>query len=306
MTNPPPTLLTLPVELRRAIFYLTLLNTPEVLAPDPPYRRSLDLSLLSTNRQVYYETRAIPITLHYFGKQYDPQVNFLSSLNLRPFQIAALKTLIVEYLNPSDLTHFLALGPDNGYLFGEQALDLDRLEIYADDWIADGARRWRYAVSPEDVHYGLPKSSKWLRALCGLKGWKQLEVSFKATELTPEHWKRGPFMQSLFDDFRSHSKDLNEDFTIWHEGHNRFNEKITVLRTNDLGRFQQHQWWRGNLEKLKKGRECVLGDFVDLNEDEEDRLAFHVQERCWGPVTRQNQCIGCQTRRNSDYKDHQV
>ena len=53
MTSPPPTLLTLPVELRSSIFYLALLNTPEIPAPDPPYRRSHDIYLLSANRQIY-------------------------------------------------------------------------------------------------------------------------------------------------------------------------------------------------------------------------------------------------------------
>ena len=307
MTNASPTLLTLPVELRSAIFYLTLLNTPLVCANDPPYRRSLDLSLLSTNRQVYYETRAIPITLHYFGKHFDPEINFLSSLNLRPFQIAALRTLGIEYLSPNHLTQFLALGSDNGYLFGEQALDLDLLVIDADDWIADGARRWRYPASPEDIHYNLPKSSRWLRALCALKGWKQLEVVFKTTELLAEYWKFGGFMQSLFDDFRSHSEDLDEDFTIWHESHDRIYEKITVFRTKDLGRFKQRQWWRKDLEKLTEAKECVSGELLDVNEDEGEGPTLHVQERCGGPgpVTRQNYCTRCQTRRHSDCKDYQ-
>ena len=281
------------------------MNTPTVLAKDPPYRHSLDLSLLSTNRQVYFETRAIPIALNHFGKQYDPEINFLSSLNLRPFQIAALRTLNIEYLSPNHLAQFLALGSDNGYLFGEQALDLDLLVIYADDWIADGARRWRYPASPEDVHYNLPKSSRWLRALCALKGWKQLEVDFMARELVSEYWKFGGFMQSLFDDFRSHSEDLDEDFTIWHESHDRFYEKITVFRTKDLGRFKQRQWWRRDLEKLIEARECVSGEPLDVNEDEGERPTLHVQERCGGPVARQSYCTRCQTRRHSDCKDYQ-
>lgn len=298
MTDPSPTLLTLPVELRNAIFYLALSNTPEICAPDPPYRRSLDLSLLSTNRQIYYETRAMPIALHYFGSQYDPKVDFLASLCLRPFQIAALKTLVLEYLSPSDLTHFLALSKDNGYLFGEKVLDLDLLVIYADDWIADGARRWRYAASPEDVHYGLPKSSRWLRALCGLKGWKQLEVGFKSTELVSEHWKRGGFMQPLFDEFRSHSGDLDESFTIWHESHDRFAEKITVLRTKEIGRIEQPQWGRADLGRLIGGSECVFSGSMDVNDEEGGRPAFHVQERSWGPGTpgrRQKHCTRCRT-----------
>ena len=216
MANPPPTLLTLPVEIRSGIFRLALANTPVITAPEPPYNRSLDLSLLLTNRQVYYETREIPIGLHHFGKQYDPNVNFLFSLRLLPFQIVALKTIVIEYLNPSDLNHFLALGSDNGYLFGEKTLDLDFLMIYADDWIAGNARRWRRAASPEDSHYNLPKSSRWLRELCGLKGWKVLEVEFKSGELVSEYWERGGFIQALFDDFRSHSGDLDDKFTVWH------------------------------------------------------------------------------------------
>lgn len=216
MTNPPPTLLTLPVEIRSSIFRLALANTPVITAPEPPHNRSLDLSLLLTNRQVYYETREIPIGLHYFGKQYDPNVNFLSSLRLLPFQIAALKTIVIEYLNPSDLNHFLALGRDNGYLFGEKTLNLDFLMIYADDWIGSTARRWRRAAYPEDAHYNLPKSSRWLRELCGLKGWKALEVAFQSRELVSEYWERGGFIQALFDDFRSRSGDLDDNFTVWH------------------------------------------------------------------------------------------
>ena len=306
MTDPPPTLLTLPVELRSNIFYLALLNTPVIRAPDPPFHRSLNLSLLFTNRQIYHETRAIPPALHYFGNQYDPKVNFLSSLRLHTFQIAALKTLAIEYLDPSDLKNFLALGNDNGYLLGEKALDLDLLAIYADDWIASSARRWHYAASPEDVHYGLPKSSRWLRALCGLKGWKQLEVVFGARELVSEYWNRDGFMQPLFDDFRSHSGNLDEDFTIWHEGHDVPYEKITVLRTKELGRFKQPQWWRRDLGRLIEGRECVLGGPVDTDEDEEGTLAFHVQERCWGPRLRKNHCTRCCTRCQLDCRGYQV
>ena len=294
MTSPPPTLMTLPVELRSNIFYLALLNTPELLDPDPPYRRSIDLSLLSTNRQVYYETRAIPLAIHYFGSQYDPNVNFLSSLHLRSFQIAALKSLIIEYLSPSDLTNFFALGSENGYLFGETALDLDLLVIYADDWIGDGARRWRYAASPEDAHYNLPKSSRWLRAFCGLKGWKQLEIALPTRELVDEYWRRNRFMQTLFDEFRSPSGNLNEAFTIWHQGQHVPYERIAVLRTKELGRYKQPEWWRADVGKLIEGRECVLGANTDINEDERGRPAFHVQERCSGPGKRTNHCTRCQ------------
>ena len=305
MTHPPPTLMTLPVEIRSHIFYLALLDTPEIRDPDPPHRCSLDLSLLSTSRQVYSETRTIPIALHYFGSQYDPNSNFFSSLRLHPFQIAFLKTLGID-LNPSDLARFLALGSDNGYLFGEPGLDLDLLIIYADDWIAKASGRWRYAVTPEDVHYGLPKSSRWLRALCGLKGWKQLEVVFKARELVTEYWERGRFMQSLFDDFRSHSGDLDEDFTIWHESHDSPYERVTILRTRDLGRFKQPQWRRGDLGRLMEGRDCVLGEPMDINDDEGGRPAFHVQERCWGPTRRQNHCTRCCTRCRPDCGGYQL
>lgn len=296
MTSPPPTLLTLPVELRSSIFYLVLLTTPEVCAPDPPYRHSLDLSLLSTNRQIYYETRAIPLGIHYFGNQYDPQVNFLSSLRLCPFQIAALKTIGIEYLSPGDLAHFLALGSGNGYVFGEKALDLDLLVIQADDWIANGARRWRYTASPGDVHYGLPKSSGWLRALCGLKGWKQLEISFRTRELINEYWGRGAFLQTLFDGFRSGLGDLDGDFTIWHASDAHLSEKVIVLRTKELGRYHQPEWWRADVGSLVKGRQCVLSESVNTNEDEEGRPApaFHVRERCGGPGKRKNHCTRCQ------------
>lgn len=294
MTNSPPTLLTLPVELRSKIFYLALLNTPEVRAPDPPYRRSIDLSLLSTNRQVYHETRAIPPSLHYFGNQYDPKVNFLSSLHLRPFQIAALKNLIIECLSPADLTHFLALGRDTGYLFGEETLDLDLLVLYADDWIASGARRWRYAASPEDIHYGLPKSGRWLTALCGLKGWKHLEIDFMTRDLVDEYWDRGGFMQTLFDDFRSRLGDLDEHFTIWHESQHVPYEKITVLRTKELGRYKQPAWWRTDVRRFVEGNECIFGGPMDVKEDGGELPAFHVQERCWAPGKRKNHCKRCQ------------
>lgn len=294
MTSPPPTLLTLPFEIRSNIFHLALRNKPEVRSLDPPYRFSLDLSLLATNRQVYYETRAIPLALHYFGNQYDPKVNFLSSLRLRPFQIAALKTLDIEYLYPGDLTHFLELGRENGYLFGEEELDLDLLVISADDWIAGGTRRWRPTASAEDVHYDLPKSSRWLRALCELKGWKQLEVVFKEAELVNEYWSRDGFMQTLFDDFRSRLEAFDEDFTIWHESHDVWYEKITVLRTKELGRYKQPMWPRADVGRLMEGRECILGGSMDMNEDERARPAFHVQERCGGPGKRKNHCKRCQ------------
>lgn len=294
MTNPPPTLLSLPVELRSSIFYLALSNTPEICAPDPPFRRSLDLSLLFTNRQIYHETRAIPLTLHYVSNQYNPNVNFLSSLRLRPFQIAALKTLGIERLSPNELSHFLALGSGNGYLFGECTLNLDLLVIYADDWIADGARRWRYAASPGDVHHDLPRSSTWLKALCGLKGWKQLEIAFQTRELVNEYWKRGGFMQTLFDDFRLGLGNNDEEFTIWHESEDRPDEKITVLRTKELGRYKQPQWWGADVGRLMEGKECVLGGFVDTIENEGERPAFHVQERCLDPGKRMNHCSRCQ------------
>ena len=300
MTNPPPTLLTIPAEIRSEIFHLALLNTPEICEPDPPFRRSLDLSLLFTNRQIYHETRAIPLGLHYFSNQYDPQVNFLSSLRLCSFQIAALKILGIDYLNPSDLKQFLSLGSGNGFVFGEMALNLDLLLIYADDWIASGARRWRCTATSEDVQYGLPKSSRWLRALCGLRGWKVLEVAFKSRELVSEYWDHGGFMQPLFDDFRSHSEDLDEDFTIWHESQDVPIEKIIVLRTNELMRFKQQRFGRRDLEKLMEGKECVVDTSVDRDEDEEPRPAFHVQERCWGLVIRKNHCTACRTSCQSD------
>lgn len=293
MTNPTPTLLTLPVEIRSTIFHLALLDTPELRASDSPYYGSLDLSLISTNRQVYFETRAIPFAFNYFGNAYDPKINFLSSLRLRPFQIAALKTLGVEYLCPSDLTHFVELGSDNGYLFGERMLDLDLLVIYANDWIASNARRWRYNASPEHVHYDLPKSSRWLRALCELKGWRQLRIVFESGELVNEYWWRGGFMQTLFDEFRSRLGALDEHFTIWHESHDETRERITVFRTNELGRCKMTDWWRADVARLMEGTECVLGGSTDLYR-EGVRPAFHVQERCSGPGKRKNHCTRCQ------------
>lgn len=294
MTNPPPTLLTLPFEIRSNIFHLALLDTPLIHALDPPYRCSLDLSLLFTNRQVYYETRAIPPALNYFGNRYDPNVSFLSSLRLRPFQIAALKTLGIEYLYPGDLSHFLALGRDNGYLFGEEELDLDLLIIYTEDWIAGGVRRWRPAASPEDVQYHLPKSSRWLRALCRLQGWKQLEINFREPELLNEYGNRGGFMQTLFDDFRSHLGEFDEHFTIWHESFDAPDEKITVLRTKELGRYKQPAWSRADVGRLIEGKECILGDSMGIDEDEGGRPAYHIQERCGGPRIRKNHCTRCQ------------
>lgn len=296
MTSPPPSLLTIPAELRTSIFNLVLLDTKEICAPDPPYRHYLDLSLLSTNRQIYYETRAIPFRLFYFGNQYDPNVNFLSSLRLCPFQIAALKTIGIEYLSPGDLAHFLALGKDNGHLFGDKALDLDLLVIHADDWIGNGARRWRVAASPEDVQYGLPKSSRWLRALCGLKGWKQLEISFGTLELINEYWARGAFMQTLLDEFRSGLGDHGGDFTVWHASHDQPSEKIIVFRTKGLGRYHKPEWWKADVGRLVEGSECVLSESVDTKENDEGRPepAFHVHERCGGPGKREKYCTRCQ------------
>ncbi|KAM0801290.1 hypothetical protein BDR22DRAFT_888600 [Usnea florida] len=293
MTSPPPTLLALPVELRSNIFYLALLNTPTICHPDPPFRCSLNLSLLLTNHQVYYETRAIPIALHSFGNHYDPKVDFLASLCLRPFQIAALKTLRIQYLYPSDLTKFLALGSDNAYLLGEPALDLDMLEIHADDWISNDARRWRSAASPEDVHYHLPNSSRWLVALCGLKGWKGLTITFNTMDLVEEYWKRGRFMQTLIDDFRSCVGSLDEDLTIWHESHVERNEKIIVFRKKNLGRYKRPEWRRIDTGKLIEGQECVLGEPRDVLEDKPGRPAFHVHEMCGEPGARSSHCMNC-------------
>lgn len=303
MVNPPATLLTLPFEIRSSILYLALADTPLITAPEPPYTRSLDLSLLRTNRQIYHEARSIPITLHYFGKEYDTSVNFLSSLRLLPFQVAALKTLVIEYLKPGDLANFLALGSDNGYLFGEKTLDLNLLVIYADDWIANTARGWRSAASPEDVHYNLPRSSRWLRALCGLKGWKILEVAFKSGDLVSEYWKRGGFMQSLFDDFRSHSEDMDDDFTIWHAFQDVPVEKITVMRTKELGRIKQSHWGKEDVRRFMEGRECIVSKSLEPMEEEGPRPAFHIQERCWGPTMRKDHCKRCSPGCQPDCKD---
>ena len=302
MTNPPPTLLTLPIELRSTIFSLAIRDTPTVRDPESPDRFSLNLSLLSTNRQIYYETRAIPISLHYFGNSYSPETNFLASLpfrpNPQPFQIASLKTLAIEYLCPSDLTHFLALGKTNGYIFGDNTLNLDVLMIHADDWIGGGARRWRYAASRGDIHYDLPRSSRWLKEICGLKGWKQLQIWFR--EMVNEYWERGSFIQSLFDDFRSHSagssSSLDEPFTIWHESRDRPDEKISVFRTKELGRVQSRQWWKRDVGRLMEGKECVVDTSEDINEEEGERSAFHVEERCGTPGMgmRKNYCPNCQ------------
>lgn len=283
---------TLPVELRSRIFHLALLDTAEVRATESRYYGALNLSLLSTNRQIYFETRAIPFILRYIGNAYDPKVNFVSSLRLPSFQIAALKILGIEYLNPSDLTSFLET--NNGFLFGERTLDLDLLVIFADDWIASGARRWRASASREDVQYDLPKSSRWLRALCELKGWKQLRIAFKPNEIVNEHWFRGGFMQTLFDDFRSHLGKPDADFTIWHESYDEWNERITVFRTKELWRYKKHEWWRANVARLMEGRECVLGGPLDVHEDEAATPAFHVQERCMRPGKRINHCPKCQ------------
>ena len=294
MTNPPPTLLTIPVELRNRIFHLALLDTAEVRACESRYYGSLNLSLLSTNRQIYFETRAIPLILRYIGNVYDPQVDFLSSLRLPSFQIAALKILGIEYFSPSDLTSFLELGSNNGYLFGERTLDLDLLVIFADDWVSSSARRWRSGLSPEHVYYDLPKSSRWLRALCELKGWKQLRIAFKTNEVMEEYWRRGRFMQTLFDEFRSSLGESDADFTIWHDSHDEWNEKITVFRTKELGRYKKPEWWKADVGRLMEGRECVLGGPLDLYEDEAARPAFHVQERCMRPGRRMNHCPRCQ------------
>ena len=101
-------------------------------------------------------------------------------------------------------------------------------------------------------------------------------------------------MQVLFDRFRSSLRDLDEDFTIWHES-DIVNEKIIVLRTKELARYKQPRNWRkADIRKLMEGNECVLGGSTDMNEDEEARPSFHVQEKCWGlVVTRWNHCPRC-------------
>lgn len=195
------------------------------------------------------------------------------------------------------MKHSLALGQDNGYLFGEEALDLDLLIIYPDDWIANGAESWRYATFPKDDDFGLPLSSSWLRALCGLRGWKQLEIIFIRGQLPSMYRICAEMIQPLLDDFRSYSGQLDEDFTIWHKCDDEVNENITILRTKELGRYKHPQWSRADLGRLIEGRECVLGAPM-ADQDEGRRPGFHVQElhehrRFRGNATMPNHCTAC-------------
>lgn len=121
-----------------------------------------------------------------------------------------------------------------------------------------------------------------------------MEIWFKEQESVNEYWDRGSFMQTLFDDFRSRLGELDEDVTMWNEGYSILNEKIIVLRTKELGRYELPEWRKADVGKLIEGKECVLGGPTGIDEDEGGRPAFHIQKRYGGPGTRNNHCTRCQ------------
>ncbi|KAL2057731.1 hypothetical protein ABVK25_002115 [Lepraria finkii] len=288
----PASLLTLPAELRTKIYHLALHDNPAI-SLSTPYRIP-NLSLLSTNRQIYHESRSIPPLFFYYGREYKPNESLLR--NLRPFQIAALRSLCIFYLYPGDLEKFTApLREGNGFLFNEPSLRLDTLTIYTDDWLTrTNSHGWRNIVEEGDVHYDLPRSSRWLRSLCGLTGWRQLELSFSDLELEEEYHTNGSFITPLFDDFGATmgAAGLCKAFTIWHKQNQNepCGETITVLRTQDLHLHSSPQWEKKDLVKLVEGNECiVVPDFDDAG------YGFHVSERYGSPTVagRSGFCPSC-------------
>lgn len=149
-----------------------------------------------------------------------------------------------------------------------------------------------------------------------MKGWKQLDVDFKEMEMEELVWKKGPFVQALFDDFRSFvnagmldgtAGDTNPAFTIWHKQDDMpFNEKITVLRTVGLRAHGEPEWLMKDLGTLVRGEECVLdaqrrereeGKGGDVEwEREREWPDFHVGERLGAVRWRKGWCARCDPR----------
>lgn len=168
-------------------------------------------------------------------------------------------------------------------------------------------------ASRGDVFFDLSRSARWLGAICGLWGWRQLEVEFREGDVEREYWERGAWVQALFEDFRRRVGDGDLDgngegsgkgngegngkgngyppFTIWHkQAFAPFHEIITVLRTEDLHAHGSPEWRRGDLRRLREGRECVL---APEGEEGSWRSGFHVGERMGLPTARQGRCGWC-------------
>jgi len=307
----PPTLLTLPAELRQKIYHHTL--NPPVYIPLSPRPGDVvpDTAFLLTCRKIYHEARALPLHLHSTGRPYDPTKPYLASF-LKPFQAAALRRLSIYYLYPADLKQFVGLGAENGYLFGEQTMNLDMLTIHGDYWLTkEMARRWRQTVTEEDVCFDLPRSCRWVVALCGLRGWRQLDVVFAEKDLVNEYWQRESFMGGLFGGFRDVvGEGEGPGFTIWHkDDKDEWGERITVLRTEGLFLHGFPQWGKGDVGVLKAGRECVgspravRAELEGKEEDEDEGegegegeggVGFHVGERLGEPgCGRLGVCANC-------------
>ena len=272
----PATFLSIPVELRTKIYNLALHDNPTII-PSSPYRIP-NLSLLSTNRQIYHESRSIPLTIYPYGNEYKPSKPFFKIL--QPFQIASLRKLSIFYLYPGDLKEFASpLKEGNGFLFNEPTLNLDILTIYADDWLtytnADGRHN---VASPEDLQYELPRSNRWLCTLCELSGWRQLELSFSEREYQDYYPEEAEFIAPLFEGFRATMRDtgLGGAFTIWHkEDMEAVGETVTVFRTKDLHLHSSPQWEKKDLARLVEGKECaVVGD----DDDDDAGCRYHVDE----------------------------
>ena len=193
---------------------------------------------------------------------------------------------------PSQLGPFLGLdkgrkGPSHtaSHLFKEPLLNLDTLKIHTDYWITrSSSSSWRHVAEPEDVQYGMPAARiRWLVALCGIKGFKQLDLVWAEQKLLQEYCEREEraatgggvrFVQEILDKFEmamrgsgstedGEARDGEEkspEWTLWHQRTpgEPFHERITALRTAAIGRHGHPQWKRGNLQALREGRECVF------------------------------------------------
>ncbi|KAL6718378.1 hypothetical protein ACLMJK_004467 [Lecanora helva] len=309
-----PTILTLPFELRQQI-YDYVLNPPDLLpsSNDGSDRHTPNLSLLLTCRQVYHELRDLPLQLYHYGR-YDEHGSNRSPLKkLRErFQIAALRRFTIYNFYPPNLKYFVALGAKNGYLFGNEPLNLDTLTLYTESWLPrEKARMWRPSIDKEDPAYNLPYSARWLLALCSLKGWKMLNVNFRERHLEDDYVQRGRLIKPLFGEFQAAIREIDSakekdapSFTIWHnmedEVYDRYDEKISVIRTADIHSHGFREWRKADVGKLREGRECVhkLNPHDPAIDATYKHEKFHVQEMFGEPgyMRRLDVCSSCASR----------
>lgn len=63
-----------------------------------------------------------------------------------------------------------------------------------------------------DIHAGIPgPDARWLVALCGLRGFRQVEVVFAMGPMRVEYWERGLFVGGLMEGFREGMRALRRE-----------------------------------------------------------------------------------------------